>query len=389
MENENSTVEHAPGQNTMQSETILPPASSRHKENREHYSVLESNVMFLLLAAIFLTLGAYVQSKSVLSGLLITEYGIILAPVVLYSIFTRKNLKKVFKLKRLPLKSVVKIVGIAFTLLPIIAVANLLIIWLIEHLSQAFEVGIPTANTSNEYLVLMFVISITAGICEESLFRGVVLDAYEHRFGLKWGALFSGLLFGVFHFNPQNFIGPIILGVVFAYIVQITGSIWAGVLAHAMNNGIAVTIGYIANFFSSEADIIAAQNSSSTLFESNAIIIGVILFYGILALITSAGLFKLLGALKNDYPRFEEGQVVSIAKSHYTFIDEKSGVILLRNANDDVRQTDLRQLKRLKAQTSYQLWRSQHKKLTFQIVEIIPLFLTLIMYGYIIYFAYF
>jgi|GEM_PF-430906 len=389
MKNSKSSIEE-PFESLIQQPDQMGSQEPNHPTvKRGHYSVLESNVIFLVLAGIFLTVGAYVQSRSVLSGLLITEYGIILAPVIIYSLLTKKNIKKVFRLKVLPLKAIFKIIGIAFTLLPIIAVANLLVIWLIEHLSKTFDVGLPSASTSSEYLVLMFVISITAGICEESLFRGVVLDAYETAFGLKWGALFSGLLFGIFHFNPQNLLGPIILGIVFAYIVQVTGSIWAGVIAHAMNNGIAVTMGFLANLSSSEADILAAQNSPNMLFESNAIIAGVILFYGLFALLTSAGLFKLLKSLRNDFPRFEEGQALILTGNHYTFMEEREDVILLRNTEGEILQTDLKQLKRLKVKTSYKLWRERHKKLTFQVIEIIPLLLTLIVYGYIIYFAYF
>ncbi|MDK2865853.1 MAG: protease family protein [Clostridiales bacterium] len=353
---------------------------------RSDYTVLEANMLFIILAGVFLTLGAYVQTRSVLSGLLITEYGIILAPVLLYSIFSGKSVKKVFRIRRLPIKAVIKIIGIAVMLLPIIAVSNLFVIWIIENLSEAFELGLPTASSSNEYILLMFIIAVTAGICEESLFRGVVLNAYETAYGTKWGAIFSGLLFGIFHFNPQNLLGPIILGIVFAYMVQITDSIFAGVLAHTMNNGIAVTMGYLVNTFLPESDVVASQE---VLFDSTAMLVGVIFFYTILALLTSVGLYYLLKSLKRDFPKFEVDNDVILNDRRYRIVKrEADQLYLLETGHEisDLRVSDAAQLKRLGAVVPSPIWRS--KGLHMSHLEWLPLLLTLALYGYIIYYAY-
>jgi len=52
-------------------------------------------------------------------------------------------------------------------------------------------------------------------------------------------------LFGLFHFNLANLVGPIFLGLLFAWLVQVTNSIYAGMIGHAVNNGFAVTISYL------------------------------------------------------------------------------------------------------------------------------------------------
>jgi hypothetical protein len=87
--------------------------------------------------------------------------------------------------------------------------------------------------------------AITPGICEELFFRGMVMNAFEGRFGYRFAALLSALLFGIFHFNLANFLGPILLGVLFAWLVQVTGSIFAGMVGHAVNNGFAVILSYL------------------------------------------------------------------------------------------------------------------------------------------------
>ena len=352
----------------------------------KNFTVLEANTIFLVLAGVFLTLGAYVQSREVLSGLLITEYGIVLLPIILYSLATRKNLKKVFRLNRLSIKSIFQIIGVAITLLPIIVLANLITLWIVELFSDSILSEIPTANNQSEYLILMFIISITAGICEEGFFRGMVLNAYETKVGRRWGAIFSGILFGVFHFNPQNFLGPIVLGIVFSYLVQVTNSIWASVIAHATNNGIAVTMGYVINKFMPAVDV--ESMSGASLSPSEILI--VIAFYGGLALITIFALVYLLKQIKKDHPDLKRGNAINIQGHQYNVLGVKSEMLYLQENPEDIeslKAVRLNDLKHYKFDVLTPFWEKSPLKLS--VLEIFPLVLTLIMYGYIIYYAYF
>ncbi len=46
------------------------------------YSVLEANLTYMVMAFVFMTVGAYVQGRSFVSGIFITEYLLVLAPVL-------------------------------------------------------------------------------------------------------------------------------------------------------------------------------------------------------------------------------------------------------------------------------------------------------------------
>jgi len=46
----------------------------------------------------------------------------------------------------------------------------------------------------------------------------------------------NGLFFGIIHLNPQQFSYAFVLGVIFAYMVYYTRSIWAGILPHFIFN---------------------------------------------------------------------------------------------------------------------------------------------------------
>ena len=50
---------------------------SESKQKNHDFSIKEANVFFILLAFLFLTVGSYVQSRELISGLLITEFGLL------------------------------------------------------------------------------------------------------------------------------------------------------------------------------------------------------------------------------------------------------------------------------------------------------------------------
>ncbi len=353
-------------------------------EQRSHFSIFEANSIFLILAGIFLTVGAYFQSKEVLSGLLITEYGIIFVPILLYALVTKKDLRGVFRVKKIPLKQCLKIVAIAILLLPTVAIVNMIAILLIELFSDAIVLDIPTATNGVEYLGLMFIISITAGICEETFFRGMVLDAYETELGRKWGAIFSGFLFAIFHFNPQNFFGPLVLGIMFSYLVQLTGSIFAGILAHATNNGIAVSLGFWANLVSDEADMMA---SGGQLYDSIGLLIGMIVGYGVLALGFAIVIKGLLKSLRKDYATFEIGDSIEVNTKRYDIIDMEAEKLIIKAENsEELLTTDLERLSKVGISHEYKLWDKRPLKLP--IGAMVPVMIAAVAYGYIFYLAY-
>jgi hypothetical protein len=330
---------------------------SEPKQKSRVFSIKEANAFFILLAFLFLTVGSYVQSRELISGLLITEFGLLALPVILYAIFTKKDLKKVFRLKRLPFEAVLKIIVLAALLIPIIAVANLVTIFFIELFGKPIVSMIPTATNTAEYLLLFAVIAGSAGICEEIFFRGVILNGYESEVGLKWGAIFSGILFGIFHFNPQNFFGPIILGIVFSYLVQLTGSILAGIVAHMANNGIAVTMGYLLNVFDGGSGNVATGDVA---FESIGIMLGVMAFYCIVAFIFFIGIKSIFRSLNKMFPRT---MVVS------TYDEALNEMILVKVSDDGP------------------LWKPDRLKMS--VGHYFPISLSVVLYGLIIYLAYF
>lgn len=214
---------------------------------QEKFPFWLSNGLLFIQAIAFLTVGGYMQKHDFTMGILVTEYLIVFAPVILLIVVKRLNLVEILSLRLISLKTVGKIMVLALLMLPTIYFVNMLTLVVMTQLGHYMQIDIPIPTNVQELGVSLALISLSAGICEETLFRGMVLGAYKGKVGPYWALIASSVLFGLFHFNPINAFGPIVLGLVFGYLVFITRSLFAGIVAHMTNNGIAVLLGYWAN----------------------------------------------------------------------------------------------------------------------------------------------
>ncbi|WP_185877359.1 CPBP family intramembrane glutamic endopeptidase [Blattabacterium cuenoti] len=84
---------------------------------------------------------------------------------------------------------------------------------------------------------------LLAPICEELLFRGIILNGMlKNNIHPLKAILFSSLLFGLTHMNPWQLVGGILIGTFIGYIYYMTSSIMDCILLHIFNNALA-TIG--------------------------------------------------------------------------------------------------------------------------------------------------
>jgi membrane protease YdiL (CAAX protease family) len=89
---------------------------------------------------------------------------------------------------------------------------------------------------SREELSLFFKLSFTAGICEELLYRGYLIWYLSHWLSFYPAAALASLLFGIGHVY-QGWRGVITTGFVGAFLAAvylITGSLYAGMVMHAL-----------------------------------------------------------------------------------------------------------------------------------------------------------
>ena len=95
----------------------------------------------------------------------------------------------------------------------------------------------------NHFLPLSIALALTiliAPMIEETFFRGFVFGGLMRRWGPVWGALGSGLLFGIAHLGNAGYfyvVPPIIgIGVLFAWSYRYSRSIFPSMAAHFLFN---------------------------------------------------------------------------------------------------------------------------------------------------------
>ena len=95
-------------------------------------------------------------------------------------------------------------------------------------------------NASSEGLVLvLFAAAVLPALVEELMFRGLVTRAFEKRSHAEM-VLVPSLMFGLFHLEPTQIAGTVVLGVAFALARLYSGSLVPSIIAHAVYNSMVI-----------------------------------------------------------------------------------------------------------------------------------------------------
>lgn len=226
-------------------------------------SIFHVNTFYLALAIIFINIGGIVQGWDQIKGLLFTEYIIILLPSLLFILIQKLPAKKFLKLNKISLKQILLVMIITIFTYPLAVFVQGVFLTILDSFTHFIANEIPPPTDYQSFIYGLFVMGITPGICEEIMFRGVIQGTYD-KLGYKKSIIITSILFAMFHFTLVNFIGPLILGIVFGIMVHKTNSLYTSIIGHALNNSIALSILYVINKNSHLIDEILAQEANSS-----------------------------------------------------------------------------------------------------------------------------
>jgi membrane protease YdiL (CAAX protease family) len=115
------------------------------------------------------------------------------------------------------------------------------------HQTQSQEfAGIQGASVA-QFVGVLIAAAVIAPICEEIFFRGYAFSAMRKTYGIAVAAAISSVLFAVAHFNVQAFAPLVFVGVSFAVVKWRTSSLVPSMIAHGMNNALALTALYLSS----------------------------------------------------------------------------------------------------------------------------------------------
>jgi len=130
-------------------------------------------------------------------------------------------------------------------------IGGMLTQWLAQGHQVSQDIKQLGANTPLLLRVPLALLVVSIGpAVEELLFRGVLLSAVARHVGNGWGVAVTGLLFACVHLPDLSFLwyalpNLALLGLVLGWLRVQSGSIWPSVIAHGMNNLLAVVSWFV------------------------------------------------------------------------------------------------------------------------------------------------
>ncbi|HEX2209887.1 MAG TPA: ABC transporter permease subunit/CPBP intramembrane protease [Longimicrobium sp.] len=208
----------------------------------------EAMAFIAFIALLYFHLGTRLQGSLGERGLLASQWGLLALPAVAFAALGPYDVRRTLALRPPPS---------ARTLLAavLIAVGGIPVGWVIVWLEmQLFEGGLEslmplqellTATDANRALWLLFLAAVTPAVCEELVFRGVLLQSLGREMrGWRAVALSAGI-FGAFHLSFETalrFLPTAFIGLLMGWVVWHSRSIFASMLMHFVNNAFVVML---------------------------------------------------------------------------------------------------------------------------------------------------
>lgn len=113
-----------------------------------------------------------------------------------------------------------------------------------EDAAQVMVEKFMKVESISGLLFNVFMIAVLPALGEELMFRGVIQKIFSNwTKNQHWGIWISAFLFSAMHMQFYGFLPRMALGAMFGYLLVWTGTMWAPILAHFVNNLMGV-LGY-------------------------------------------------------------------------------------------------------------------------------------------------
>lgn len=138
--------------------------------------------------------------------------------------------------------------------------------------------AIISLKNSKDYIIALIIMAFLPALCEETLFRGGLQNFLTRGTNMPWlSIVVVSILFSLAHFSFYGFLSRFFLGIVLGALFHYSGKLWLSVLAHFINNALAITVLYISIQQGKPLQEAMKQDAAS--------------FWGILAIPVVIGLF--------------------------------------------------------------------------------------------------
>ncbi len=187
--------------------------------------------------------GSLLHGQTPLAPLLVAELGFILLPTLAIAVWGRLAWRETFCLKSPSSRGLLAAALIGGSAWAVADALARLVPPPPEFVRARLEALLLDGRTP--LWLPLLAVALLPAVCEEPLFRGLILSGLR-PLG-RWPAVAaSALLFAFLHGSIYQLLPTFFLGVLLGWLVVRTGSLVPSVLAHALNNAIALATAYVA-----------------------------------------------------------------------------------------------------------------------------------------------
>lgn len=111
--------------------------------------------------------------------------------------------------------------------------------------SEAQNIGFGATSSLGELVLVFGALVILAPLAEELIFRGYMFGHGRQNLNFWPAAVITSLIFAIAHGQWNVGLDTFVLSMVLCYLREKTGSIWAGVILHALKNALAYSLLFI------------------------------------------------------------------------------------------------------------------------------------------------
>lgn len=202
--------------------------------------------LYLVVVLLVLLAGPLILGPFGLPGIMLVQATCLIVPSLMYVRLTQGSVFKTFSLRPVDAWVVLgaAILGCTlwYVLLHLIMPVQEALLPVPETFMAEREKFFDAPNTMVGWILLWFSAAVTPAICEEALFRGVLLHSMRTRL-IGWhSVLVVSVLFSFFHFNPYQLSVTFVQGVVMGWLVMRCRSIFSSSIFHLFNNTVVLAM---------------------------------------------------------------------------------------------------------------------------------------------------
>lgn len=153
--------------------------------------------------------------------------------------------------------SMLAVVGLALAGLLLVQYLSVLWLMLLEALRIPYtSAALALPQNTQETMLMVLSIGVLPGVCEELLFRGAMLGAFE-RLGTKKAIWMTAILFTLWHGSLAGVPAELLTGLLLGYVAFAFDSVYAAITYHTVYNTALVLV----NVYAAAAPVTAEEEA--------------------------------------------------------------------------------------------------------------------------------